>query len=453
MMTVLKKILTIEHKNTPSCLGDRGERCDQQTTARSRRDAPENDQTADVPDPDPNFTPSNEVSPGVLSSLDPSCTTGSEVNAATPHAISALAWLPPLKLLNFTDVPGRPLLHVPEIPERLNNTCIPQPAAQTYVEGGRTPTEIIVAAIVLGCVVLLATTIKIIQQRRRKKGSVASPGTFERSTTIESGVLDSSPVFGGRDRYTFSLRSSNSHLLAWEQYQSKLSKPEPTATVTRRTLGDVEASAEIKHAPCSQGVVEHRSPLKLCANYPLTGVGNVTSTRDGNATPLQPPRSVTTDAVSRLSGITSLYPNSSNCSRIGLAISTFDSEQPKEGATSMQDADLPAATMALVTDATSDLSPVATNLKRDGVGRARIKAAYYTPGAHPPAPTGLRRMTNVIRGDGSCMMNWEPRHPSDKDVGRASRWLDMWRNERKLAHAMGGPQPRQSLRSTEEKAV
>lgn len=475
--------LVIEHKNALSCWGDRGERCDQTTTAHTRRDAPENDEVTDVPDPDPNLTlppPSNGVSASVLSSLDPLCTTGSEVDAATPHVISAFAWLPPLKLLNFTDVPGRPLLHIPEVPERLNNTCNPQPAAQTYVEGRRTPTEIIVAAIVLGGVALLAMTIKIIQRRRRKKASVASPGTFERSTTIESGVLDSSPVFRGRDRYTFSLRSSNSHLLAWGQYQTKLSKPEPTATVTRGTLGDVEAFAEIKYAPCSQGVVVHNSPLTLCANYPLTGnttflqpppsattnaasglsgmAGNVASGKDGNATPLRPPQSATTDAASRFSGITipaSLYANSSSCSRIGLAVSTFDSEQPKQHAAVMHGADLPAPATALVADAASRVYPVATNVRPVGVGRARIKAADYMPGAHPPAPTALTRLTNVTRCGGNRMVKWEPYHPSDKDEGRASRWLDMWRNERKLAHvqAMGGTQPRQSLWSTEEKAV
>ncbi|KAI6005659.1 hypothetical protein EDD15DRAFT_2212966 [Pisolithus albus] len=381
-MPISKKTLAIEHGNALSCWGDRGEQCDQKTTAHTRRDAPENDEVTDVLDPNLNLTPpppSNEVSASVLSSLDPSCTTGSEVNAATPHIISAFAWLPPLKLLNFTDVPGRPLLHIPEVPERLNNTCNPQPAAQTYVEGRRTPTEIIAAAIVLAGVVLLAMTIKIIQRRRQQKTSVASPGTFECSTTIESGmlVLDSSPVFGGRDRYTFSLRSSNSHLLAWAQCQTKLSKPEPTATVTRRTSGDVEAFAEITYAPCSQGVVVHNSPLTPCANCPLTGdttllqpppsattnaasrlsgmAGNVTSGKDGNATSLQPFSEITLPA--------SLYANPSSCSRIGLALSIFDSEQPKEGAAVMHGADLSAPTTALVADATSRVSPVATNVR------------------------------------------------------------------------------------------
>lgn len=88
--------------------------------------------------------------------------------------------------------------------------------------------------------------------------------------------------------------------------------------------------------------------------------------KDGNATSLQPPQSATTDAASRFSEITlpaSLYANPSSCSRIGLALSTFDSEQPKEGAAVMHGADLSAPMTALVADATSRVSPVATNVR------------------------------------------------------------------------------------------
>lgn len=272
-------------------------------------------------------------------------------------------------------------------------------------------------------------------QRRRAKASVASPGTFERSTTIESGVLDSSPVFGGRDRYTLSLKSSNSRLLAWSQYQPKIAKPEPH----------------------SQGEVVHRFSLPLCTNYPLTGVGNLTPRNHGNAIPLQPPRSTATDAVLKFPVITNralLYARSTNYSQvgreIGLAVSTRDSEEPRQSVPSVHSTILPAPP-ALVSDTTSRVFPLATNLRPNGVGRARIKAAYYAPGAHPPAPTGSRCFTNVTGGVGNHTAN---RQPNDTDEVRASTWLDVWRKEGDLAQAqtsMGGTPPRK--RSAEEKAV
>ncbi|KAI6028693.1 hypothetical protein F5J12DRAFT_960767 [Pisolithus orientalis] len=439
-MAVAKEILTVQSdgENALSCLGENGEWCDQQTSSHSRRDALEEEDAVNFQNHDSNLmlsSPSDEISLNVL----PSCTAGSQVNAATPHAIPTFAWLPPWKLLNFTEVPGRPLLHVPETPGGLNSTCIPQPVPQTYAEAR-------------------VTAIRVIMQRRRAKASVASPGTFERSTTIESGVLDSSPVFGGRDRYTLSLKSSNSRLLAWSQYQPKIAKPEPTATVTRRTLGDAEASAEIKYAPRSQGEVVHRSSLPLCTNYPLTGVGNLTPRNHGNAIPLQPPRSTATDAVLRFPVITnpaSLYARSTNYSQvgreIGLAVSTRDSEEPRQSVPSVHSTILPAPP-ALVSDTTSRVFPLATNLRPNGVqGRARIKAAYYAPGAHPPAPTGSKCFTNVTGGVGNHMAN---RQPNDTDEVRASTWLDVWHKEGDLAQAQastGGTPPRK--RSAEEKAV
>ncbi|KAI6045719.1 hypothetical protein EDC04DRAFT_2155528 [Pisolithus marmoratus] len=388
-MTLSKRILTTKRddEKSLSCLGENDEGCDQRTSAHSRRDTPEKDGPAKLQDPDSSdMISSNEISPNVLALLNPSCTTGSQVNPATPHAVSAPAWLPPLKLLNFTDVPGRPLLHVPETPEGLNGTCIPQPVQQTYAEARRTPTETVVVVIVLSGAVLLATTIRVIVQRRRKRVSAASLGTFERSTTTESGILNSSPVFGGRDRYARSLRSSNSYLLAWAPYQSRISKPEPAAMVIRRTSGDVEASAEIKHTACSQGEVVNKFSLTLCANCPPTRGGNVTSRNKGNAIPLLPPQIVTTDAASRLSMMTvpsSPYPNTSNCSRIGpeisSAVSTSDGEQPREGPMYSTNGNPPTPTMELVTDTTSRVFPVATYLKPNGVGRGRIKATYTPP--------------------------------------------------------------------------
>ncbi|KIO13689.1 hypothetical protein M404DRAFT_993232 [Pisolithus tinctorius Marx 270] len=435
-MAVAKEILTVrsDGENALSCLGENGERCDQQTSSHSRRDALEEEDAANFQNHDSNLmlsSPSDEISLNVL----PSCTAGSQVNAATPHAIPTFAWLPPWKLLNFTEVPGRPLSHVPETPGGLNSTCIPQPVPQTYAEARGTPTEIVIWVSVLSSIVFLVTAIRVIMQRRRAKASVASPGTFERSTTIESGVLDSSPVFGGRDRYTLSLKSSNSRLLAWSQYQPKIAKPEPH----------------------SQGEVVHRFSLPLCTNYPLTGVGNLTPRNHGNAIPLQPPRSTATDAVLKFPVITNpalLYARSTNYSQvgreIGLAVSTRDSEEPRQSVPSVHSTILPAPP-ALVSDTTSRVFPLATNLRPNGVGRARIKAAYYAPGAHPPAPTGSRCFTNVTGGVGNHTAN---RQPNDTDEVRASTWLDVWRKEGDLAQAqtsMGGTPPRK--RSAEEKAV
>lgn len=268
----------------------------------------------------------------------------------------------------------------------------------------------ITALSVIGGVVLVGAfiLIRLLRRPRRRKCPTPSlpilqdgafPDHFERKGT-------GSPVFGGKERFSPSLRSArgNTGLWTWTQYHSGIPKPAPTVTVSKSSSGEPAKGSSSQE----NLLAEKRTSFGGQDQYPFTGQGNF-----GQRTqpPLQPIQNAITRAVSRLSTVSmSLYPNSPanntyyGATNVGVAI---ESTAPLtgDGQTMSRAKDRLAAGRTRnsmvappnAKDASSlrrsqsyayggmDTTPASPGSGRSAQhgGRTRIKSTYYTPGSYP----------------------------------------------------------------------
>ncbi|KAG1754653.1 hypothetical protein EDB19DRAFT_1667527 [Suillus lakei] len=275
----------------------------------------------------------------------------------------------------------------------------------------------IIALSVVGGVVLLGVFIVIRLLRRPHRRKYPTPslpilqdGTFPDHFESEG---SGSPVFGGKERFSPSLRSArgNTGLWTWTQYHSGIPKPAPTVTVSKSSSGDpVKGSGSQENL-----LAEKRTSFDGQDKYPFTGQGKF-----GQRTqpPLQPIQNAITRAVSRLSTVSmSLYPNSP----ANTPYYAIDSTAPLtgDGQTMTRAKDRVATGRARNSMVAPPNPKDASSLRRSqsyayaspgsgrsaqNGGRARIKSTYYTPapsawskdrgqqdGLHPDHGHGLQR--------------------------------------------------------------
>ncbi|KAG1782605.1 hypothetical protein EV702DRAFT_1184745 [Suillus placidus] len=261
----------------------------------------------------------------------------------------------------------------------------------------------IIALSVVGGVVLLGVFIVIRFLRRPRRRKCPTPslpilqdGAFPDHFESEG---SGSPVFGGKERFSPSLRSArgNTGLWTWTQYHSGIPKPAPTVTISKSSSGEpVKGSGSQENL-----LAEKRTSFGGQDQYPFTGQGNF-----GQRTqpPLQPIQNAITRAVSRLSTVSmSLYPNSpANTNYYAI-----ESSAPLtgDGQIMTRAKDRVAAGRARnsmvappnAKDASSlrrsqsyayggmDTTPASPGSGRSAQngGRTRIKSTYYTPGSYP----------------------------------------------------------------------
>ncbi|KAF8844454.1 hypothetical protein BDN67DRAFT_994222 [Paxillus ammoniavirescens] len=370
----------------------------------------------------------------------PSSQTSLAPKATSTHShaapLSTFIPLPPLKTLNLTSEGA--VIHSPVI----RPTSTPEPvqgAAAGVGQYTRPPvasshplsTTAIVALSVSGglLIIVVAVLVQLIKRPRRRKTPTPSlpilqDGTFQ-DDKFES---EGSPVFGGQERSSPSLRSTkgNTGLWAWTQYHSGIPKPAPAVTVTRASSQD-QQSGTADSSP--HDIVGDDKVVSVQVHqYPFTGIGNVAHKNTGGA-PLQPVQNAITRAVSRLSTVSmSLYPNSPGgysqiAADVGLAIDGALDEQsspmiPKHkdkiavsrNRTSMiapASAKDPAALRRSQSFAYGGMEPTSSISENRGPsngGRARIKSTYYTPGPYPrtsTAPTSYLRHDHGGHSDGT----------------------------------------------------
>ncbi|KAG2158218.1 uncharacterized protein EDB93DRAFT_654545 [Suillus bovinus] len=339
--------------------------------------------------------------------------------AATGKSISALSVstftpLPPL--LSLEPTPTADNAHaivITPISSQTNSTQSHNavPSAQVQHQSSHQISKpAIIALSVVGGVALLGVfiMIRLLRRPRRRKCPTPSlpilqdgdfPNHFENKGS-------GSPVFGGKERFSPSLRSApgNTGLWTWTQYHSGIPKPAPTVIVSKSSSGEpVRGSGSQENL-----LSEKRTSFGGQNQYPFTGQGNF-----GQRTqpPLQPIQNAITRAVSRLSTVSmSLYPNSPanttyyGATNVGVAI---ESTAPLtgDGQTMTRAKDRVAAGRARnsmvappnAKDASSlrrsqsyayggmDTTPTSPGPERSmqNGGRTRIKSSYYTPGSYP----------------------------------------------------------------------
>ncbi|KAG2144858.1 hypothetical protein BD769DRAFT_1347549 [Suillus cothurnatus] len=268
----------------------------------------------------------------------------------------------------------------------------------------------IIALSVVGGVVLLGVfiVIRLLRRPRRRKCPTPSlpilqDGAFPNNFESEG---SGSPIFGGKERFSPSLRSArgNTGLWTWTQYHSGIPKPAPTVTSSGEPVKGSSSQENL--------LAEKRTSFGAQDRYPFTGQGNFGQRTQA---PLQPIQNAITRAVSRLSTVSmSLYPNSPantsyyGATNVGVAI---ESTAPLtgDGQTMTRVKDRVATGRARNSMVAPPNSKDASSLRRSqsyayggmdttptspGSGRsahngsrARIKSTYYTPGSYPRAST------------------------------------------------------------------
>ncbi|KAG1827186.1 uncharacterized protein BJ212DRAFT_1443320 [Suillus subaureus] len=315
----------------------------------------------------------------------------------------------------FTPLP--PLLSLEPTPTSGNVHAISHNAVQSAQVQNPSPLHqiskpAIIALSVVGGVVLLGVfvVIRFLRRPRRRKCPTPSlpilqDGAFSDHFENEG---SGSPVFGGKERFSPSLRSArgNTGLWTWTQYHSGIPKPSPTVTVSKSSSGEpVKGSGSQENL-----LAEKRTSVGGQDQYPFTGQGNFGQRTQPT---LQPIQNAITRAVSRLSTVSmSLYPNSPGnttyygATNVGVAI---ESTAPLtgDGQTMTRAKDRVAAGCARnsmvappnAKDASSlrrsqsyayggmDTTPTSPGYGRSAQngGRTRIKSTYYTPGSYPRA--------------------------------------------------------------------
>ncbi|KIK97505.1 hypothetical protein PAXRUDRAFT_136159 [Paxillus rubicundulus Ve08.2h10] len=377
--------------------------------------------------------PSDDTAAYYTAPLLPSSQTSPASKTTSTHLhtapLSTFIPLPSLKTLNLTGVEGE-VIHSPVI----QPTLTPKPAQGAaagvdqytrppVASSHRLSTTAIVALSVSGglLVLVIAILVQLFKRPRRRRTPTPSlpilqDGTFQ-DDKFES---EGSPVFGGKERLSPSLRSTkgNTGLWAWTQYHSGILKPAPAVTVTRASSqnqqsGTVDSSThDIVGDDKAVSVQGHQ--------YPFMGIGNVAHKNTSGA-PLQPVQNAITRAVSRLSTVSmSLYPNSPGsysqiAADVGLAIDGALDERsspliPKHKdkiAVSRNRASMiaplsakdPTALRRSQSFAYGGMEPtssISENRVPSNGGRARIKSTYYTPGPYPRIST---TPTSYLRQD------------------------------------------------------
>ncbi|KAG1772779.1 hypothetical protein EDD22DRAFT_814956 [Suillus occidentalis] len=338
--------------------------------------------------------------------------TGKSISATS---VSTFTPLPPLLTLQST--PAADNAHaivITSTPSRSSSiqshNAVQSAQAQRPSPSHQISKPAIIALSVIGGVVLLGVFILIRLLRRPRRRKCPTPSL----PILQDGAFpdhfeskgSGSPVFGGKERFSPSLRSArgNTGIWTWTQYHSGIPKPAPTVTVSKSSSGEpVKGSGSQENL-----LAEKRTSFGGQSQYPFTGQGNF-----GQRTqpPLQPIQNAITRAVSRLSTVSmSLYPNSPanttyyGATNVGIAI---ESTAPLtgDGQTMTRAKDRVAAGRARnsmvappnAKDASSlrrsqsyayggmDTTPASPGSGRSAQhgGRTRIKSTYYTPGSYP----------------------------------------------------------------------
>ncbi|KAG2349780.1 hypothetical protein BDR05DRAFT_1055396 [Suillus weaverae] len=338
--------------------------------------------------------------------------TGKSISAIS---VSTFTPLPPLLTLEPTPVADNAhAIVITSTPSRTSSTQSHNAVQSVQVQRPSPSHQIskpaIIALSVVGGVVLLGVfiVIRLLRRPRRRKCPTPSlpilqDGAFPDHFESEG---SGSPVFGGKERFSPSLKSArgNTGLWTWTQYHSGIPKPAPTVTISKSSSGEpVKGSGSQENL-----LAEKRTSFGGQDQYPFTGQGNL-----GQRTqpPLQPIQNAITRAVSRLSTVSmSLYPNSPantnyyGATNVGVAI---ESTAPLtgDGQTMTRAKDRVAAGRARnsmvapanAKDASSlrrsqsyayggmDTTPASPGSGRSAQngGRTRIKSTYYTPGSYP----------------------------------------------------------------------
>ncbi|KAG1756677.1 uncharacterized protein EDB91DRAFT_1041638 [Suillus paluster] len=336
------------------------------------------------------------------------------IKSTSATSVSTFIPLPPLLTLEPT--PPAENVHAIGITSAPSRTSSTQSHAVQSIQVQRpSPSQhisktAIIALSVVGGVVLLGVfiVIRLLRRPRRRKCPTPSlpilqDGAFPDQFESEG---SGSPVFGGKERFSPSLRNArgNTGLWTWTQYHSGLPKPAPTVIVTKSSSGTPVKGSGSQENLLAEKMVSFGGQDQ----YPFAGQGNF-----GQRTqpPLQPIQNAITRAVSRLSTVSmSLYPNSPanttyGATNVGIAI---DGTAPLtgDGQTMRRAKDRVAAARARSSmvfppnaqDASSlrrsqsyayggmDVStPASPGCGRDpqNGGRSRIKSTYYTPGSYP----------------------------------------------------------------------
>lgn len=408
--------------------------------------------------------PSNKTITTGSSMLSPSNTSVSQSSEFTSHAPNpTFVPLPPLKTLNLTEAQAEMAPQHSTAPNStISSVSLPSSPAQPIrhtTTNHHTATIAIITLSVAGGVVLLIAfvVIRLIRRPRWRKMPTPSLPILQHDTfPDEKGEADGSPVFGGKECYSPSLRNAKGDLWTWTQYQSGIPKPAPTVTITRSTSEDVSRVGK-EHE--TGGSRNQQSSAQWQDQNLLTGTGSGAPKCGTTAAPLQPIQNAITRAVSRLSTISmSLYPNSPNYSQIGsevgLAIDALPNEEHDgqrkrtESLRSRSSMLAPASTNArdaAVLRRSQSFAyggmqigsniPNATDRQPNG-GRARIKSTYYTPGCYPRASNGAARRNMYEQGH-----DYEQHHQPSHSVQRSDSQRGRETQALKTVLGLGSPIP------------
>ncbi|KAL4077100.1 hypothetical protein V8B97DRAFT_1939644 [Scleroderma yunnanense] len=289
---------------------------------------------------------------------------------------------PPLKILNMTNKLPRPLatnLIIP--PSQANHTGTAKPAPQTLEVPHHTAEKVLIALLVTGGVVLLITwaAIRLGSWLPRSGWRLSTPSLpivrGGRRAYGNSG-LKNLPVFSS----TVPQRNYNGASWTWTKFQPGIPKVTPPVMIGRRASERIEDN----EPPAGQEINERAE----ADPYPFTGIENRTLS---GASPIQPPRSVVSRTVSRLSKASMApQPNSPSCSQhdsvVGLAIDSPTGVGQRQKVASWSKIrtltravkDAAMLRRSTTTSASADLQ------LRGVIGQALIKATYYTPSPYPP---------------------------------------------------------------------
>ncbi|KIJ69315.1 hypothetical protein HYDPIDRAFT_164896 [Hydnomerulius pinastri MD-312] len=374
------------------------------------------------------------------------------------HAASKSTFvpLPSLVTLNLSSVPAQeaavfsPSLRPGPTPQPTQSSAVP-PAAGQHARPPpagthRLSTTAIIALSVSGglAILILAILVRLIRRPRKRKTPTPSLPILQDETFPDEDKfeMEASPVFGGKERFSPSLRNTkgNTGLWTWTQYQSGIPKPAPTVTVTRSSSQDqIEGIADNSNTHERRDISTGNQRASIHARnqnqYLFTGIGHL-APKNTSAAPLQPVQSAITRAVSRLSTVSmSLYPNSPGgysqvAADVGLAIdgaavddyaspaSAMQRQKERIAASRNRASMLPPANAKDLAalrrsqsfayggmEPASPVSPAPNRAPPNG-GRARIKSTYYTPGLYPrtsTAPTSYPKHDHDReRADGNC---------------------------------------------------
>ncbi|KAH7913739.1 hypothetical protein BJ138DRAFT_1177837 [Hygrophoropsis aurantiaca] len=389
------------------------------------------------PVPDTGMPPSREVivydTPAPIPAPTPSAfaTVHSQVTA-THAAVVASTFTPLPPLLSPDPTLAQTLKYTQTFSSEIHNTTafLGVKAVETQSSHGSagihfSKTAIIVLSVIGGLVLLGALIlIRLLRRPRRRKTPTPSlPILQDGLFPDQKYESEGSPVFGGKERFSPSLRNTrgNTGLWTWTQYHSGIPKPAPVLNVTNSEERDfVEPNGASGQSYRNSISDQDRY------RYPFTGHG-VSGTK-----PAQPAQSAITRAVSRLSTVSmSLYPNSPRNSNIGTDVGVaLDGAVPMsyEGQANLKRVKEKAAAKNRLSmmaspstkdssrirrsqtyggiDVNSPAMPSRTEALAPGGGRARIQSTYYTPGAYPRTSVA----PHTASAQGQSYNNLQPHH-------------------------------------------